>query len=96
MKITSKSLKAILISIDKKFEKTQNIENLLNLIKEEGIEIPDIIQEAKLLTRHAVTTRYPDDYISVDNKEYKQALNIAKKVVKWAKLLIKKRPNELF
>ena len=88
-----KSIKAILISIDKKFEKIHNIERLFKFLEEEGEEIPEEIKEAKSLSDYAVDSRYPGDYDPVDQQDYEKALNLAEKVVKWANSMIKKSPK---
>lgn len=91
-----KSIKAILISIDKKFEKTHNIEDLLELIKKSGIDIPKPLKESIQLTSYATTSRYPGDYIPASAGDYKKALNIAEKVLKWAKSVTIEKSQKLF
>lgn len=91
-----KALKAVLISIDKKFRKTHNIELLIKLLEAEGIKIPVIIAKAKQLSDYAVETRYPGDFSPVSNKEYKQALSIAEDVFRWAKIVLNLEKNTLF
>jgi HEPN domain-containing protein len=78
-----KSLKAILIKLNQSFPKTHSIGILLKLIEEAGIEIPQNINQAKLLTAYAVDARYPGDYEPVNKEEYKEALKIAEDVFKW-------------
>ncbi|OGI01519.1 MAG: hypothetical protein A2Y25_03375 [Candidatus Melainabacteria bacterium GWF2_37_15] len=84
-----KSLKAILIKNKIQFPKTHNIVELLVLIKKKlKITIPDDIKEAAILTDYAVTTRYPCDYNPVSEKEYEEAVKIARRVYMWAKMLV--------
>lgn len=78
-----KSLKAILVKLNQSFPKTHSIGILLKLIEEAGIEIPENINQAKLLTAYAVDTLYPGDYEPVNKEEYKEALKIAEDVFKW-------------
>jgi len=78
-----KSLKAILIKLNQSFPKTHSIGILLKLIEEAGVEIPQNINQAKLLTTYAVDARYPGDYEPVNKEEYKEALKIAEDVFKW-------------
>ncbi|MHC2995220.1 MAG: HEPN domain-containing protein [Candidatus Atribacteria bacterium] len=56
---------------------------LLKLIEEAGVEIPDNINQAKLLTAYAVDARYPGDYEPVTKEEYKEALKLAEDVFEW-------------
>ncbi|MCK4309226.1 MAG: HEPN domain-containing protein [Candidatus Atribacteria bacterium] len=78
-----KSLKAILVKLNQSFPKTHSIGILLKLIEEAGVEIPENINQAKLLTAYAVDTRYPGDYEPVNKEEYKEALKIAEDVFEW-------------
>ena len=84
-----KSLKAILIKLNKSFPKTHSIGILLKLIEEAGVEIPENINQAKLLTVYAVDARYPGDYEPVSKEEYNEALKIAEDVFKWLDNFIK-------
>lgn len=86
-----KSLKAMLVKLNQSFPKTHSIGILLKLIKEAGVEIPENINQAKLLTAYAVDTRYPGDYEPVNKEEYKEALKIAEDVFKWLDNIINKR-----
>lgn len=78
-----KSLKAMLVKLNQSFPKTHSIGILLKLIEEAGVEIPENINQAKLLTAYVVDTRYPGDYEPVNKEEYKEALKIAEDVFKW-------------
>ena len=84
-----KSLKALLVRLDKPFAKTHSIGMLLKLIEETGVEIPDDINRSKILTDYAVDTRYPGMYEPVSDEEYKEALNLAVGVFEWAGKIIK-------
>lgn len=86
-----KSLKAMLVKLNQSFPKTHSIGILLKLIEEAGVEIPENINQAKLLTAYAVDTRYPGDYEPVNKEEYKEALKIAEDVFKWLDNIINKR-----
>lgn len=86
-----KSLKAMLVKLNQPFPKTHSIGILLKLIKEAGVEIPENINQAKLLTAYVVDTRYPGDYEPVNKEEYKEALKIAEDVFKWLDNIINKR-----
>ncbi len=46
-----------------------------------SITVPDGVQKAKTLTDYAVETRYPGDYEPVNEEMYKDAVEIAEKVV---------------
>lgn len=86
-----KSLKAMLVKLNQSFPKTHSIGILLKLIEEAGVEIPENINQAKLLTAYVVDTRYPGDYEPVNKEEYKEALKIAEDVFKWLDNIINKK-----
>ena len=84
-----KSLKALLVRLDKPFPKTHSIGMLLKLIEETGVEIPGDINRSKILTDYAVDTRYPGMYEPVSEEEYNEALKLAVAVFEWAGKIIK-------
>jgi HEPN domain-containing protein len=78
-----KALKAVLITKGIAPPKTHNIRILLDLLSQ-AIIIPQEIEDSAGLTDYAVTSRYPGDFEPVSEEEYKEALRLAKMVVKWA------------
>ncbi len=54
-----KALKALPVSLDVEFPWKHDIDALLDLVSKAGIEIPDEVKRAVILTRYAVHTRYP-------------------------------------
>ncbi|VUT25124.1 MAG: HEPN domain protein [Candidatus Methanolliviera sp. GoM_oil] len=54
-----KSIKALLIFFNEEFSWTHSIEELLGIVSNAGIEIPEETRKAVILTRYAVHTRYP-------------------------------------
>ena len=82
-----KAMKAILIAKSVPPPKTHNIRTLLDLLPQEVI-VPEEIEEAASLTDYAVTSRYPGDFESVDEEEYKEAVRLAETVVLWAERII--------
>jgi HEPN domain-containing protein len=78
-----KSLKALLVYRDVVFPRTHSISLLLELVADAGINIPDEIKDSVILTEYAVSTRYPGDYEPVDENEYKEAVQLAEKVIGW-------------
>ncbi len=90
-----KSLKAILIYLEKPFPKTHSISHLIMLIKSEGLSIPKQVISAEALTDYAVRSRYPEPE-ETDKKEYTEAVKSATVVYKWAKSITGKNPEKLF
>ncbi len=83
-----KSIKAVLVHRQIDFPKTHNIRALLELLDPTGSDIPKEIWQAIDLTNYAVETRYPGPAEPVTRNEYRQALTVAGKVVKWAENII--------
>ncbi len=82
-----KALKAVLIAKAVPPPKTHNIRTLLDLLPQEVIA-PQEIEDAASLTDYAVTSRYPGDFESVDEEEYKETVRLAETVVLWAERII--------
>jgi len=83
-----KSLKALLIDREVEFPKTHSISKLLELVEQSGVYVPDEIKDSVSLTDYAVETRYPGDYVPVDEDLYKDALNFAEKIVLWVEKIL--------
>ncbi len=82
-----KSLKALLILQGVEVPRTHDIDKLIKSLSDFYV-IPKDIQDAVNLTEYAFTTRYPDDYVPLSEKEYEKAYETALKVYKWAKGII--------
>lgn len=84
-----KSFKALLILNNIEFPKTHSISKLIELLQENGINIPEELLESAELTIYAVETRYPLHYQEpVSEKEHKNALQITQKVYNWVEIKI--------
>jgi len=79
-----KSLKALLVFHNIDFPKTHHIEELIDILADNGINAPDEIKEAVILTPYAVKTRYPH-WNKIPENKYKEAYEIATKVYNWVK-----------
>jgi len=49
------------------------------------------VEDAASLTDYAVISRYPGDFESVDEEEYKQAVRLAETIVLWVQGIIQQR-----
>lgn len=83
-----KALKALCIIHGIKFSKVHDIAYLMELLEKGNIKIPKRLQRAKILTDYAVETRYPGDYIPVDEDMYKDALKLAERIVSWVEKML--------
>ena len=65
------------------------IAKLLALLDDAGQAIPDALWEAAtVLTPYAVETRYPGEAEPVTEEEYRQAVALTEKIVRWAEKII--------
>lgn len=83
-----KALKALCIIHGIKFSKVHDIAYLMELLGKGNIKIPKRLQRAKILTDYAVETRYPGDYIPVDEDMYEDALKLAERIVSWVEKIL--------
>lgn len=77
-----KTIKALLVYLNKEFPWTYSIEELLGIVSEAGIEIPENIKRAVILTRYTVHTRYPGLASPVDEIDYREAVELSERVFK--------------
>ena len=80
-----KAFKSVCIIHEIIFPKTHDIAYLIELLEKGGVEVPENLQNAKILTGYAVETRYPGDYEPVDEEDLVKAIEIAKEAMKWVK-----------
>jgi HEPN domain-containing protein len=78
-----KALKALLIQLGIAFPHTHVLETLLDMLKENGVAIPQGVDEAFVLTQFAVQTRYPDEWETVSKNDACPALERAAQVLAW-------------
>lgn len=81
-------MKALHLKYNIKFRYIHDLEELLTSLEKNGIEIPEGVKEAVILTNYAVAIRYPGAN-TVTDKDYSQALTLAQNVYEWAEKLIK-------
>jgi HEPN domain-containing protein len=78
-----KALKGLLTARGIVFQRTHVIETLLDLLKANGLVVPNNVDEAFELTQYAVQTRYPGEWEPVTKTEAQQALERAALVLAW-------------
>jgi HEPN domain-containing protein len=79
-----KSIKAVLLHKGIRFPYTHNISRLTDLLNESRIPWPEELGRASKLTDYAMETRYPGPLEEVTEEEYRQAVEIAQRVLEWA------------
>ncbi len=78
-----KALKSLCILHEIVFPRTHDIAYLIELLEKKNVQIPEVVQNAKVLTGYAVETRYPGEYAPVSEDDYVKAVEVAEKVVAW-------------
>ena len=61
---------------------------LLTLLEQNSVTIPETVRAAAALTDYSVEARYPGPFEPVTESEFTEALRIAKAVVAWAEAQI--------
>lgn len=89
-----KSIKAALLCRGIEFPLTHDIEELLKLAEDQGVIIPEEVQEADHLTPYAVETRYPGYLQEITGDDVSNALRIAEQTVSWAKGFLAEEKKE--
>ena len=80
-----KALKAVLIQTEVEFPRTHDLQSLLLLLRNSEISVGQDIEQASALTRFAVEARYPGDIEPITPEEVAQAIEVAERVVAWAR-----------
>jgi HEPN domain-containing protein len=83
-----KAIKAVLVLRGRRFPKTHDLAELLDLAVTSGIEVPTEVLRAKRLTPYAVAGRYPGVSEDATEEDYGQALKSAAEVLAWAESLV--------
>ena len=78
-----KALKGLLCHRGIAFPRTHVLEVLLDLLKANGVCVPDAVDKAFALTQYAVQTRYPGEWEPVTPEEATAALQQAGQVLVW-------------
>ena len=83
-----KALKAVLVAQRIPFRFVHDIAELLTLLENHGVPLPEQIKVSAELTDYSVESRYPGPFEPVTEEEFQRALKIAEEVVAWAESLI--------
>jgi HEPN domain-containing protein len=78
-----KALKAVLVLRGVPFPKTHSLPELIDLLATKGESVPEDVHEAAGLTRFAVAARYPGFDDDVEQHDWREAVDLAERVVRW-------------
>ena len=79
-----KAIKAVLLSREIEFPLTHDLEELLEIAENTGMQLPKDVREAGLLSPYAVETRYPGSWGEITEADLKESMRIAELTVVWA------------
>lgn len=89
-----KAIKAVLIAKGLGFPLTHDIEELIELAEAGGLQMPDSVREAGLLSPYAVETRYPGSWTGITASDVDEALHTAEQAISWAKGILVRSQGE--
>lgn len=83
-----KAIKAVLIDRGVPFPYVHDLSQLLTLLEDDGLPIPERVRQAERLTRFAVFTRYPSVAPPISEDEYRETVATAEAVLQWSTNLL--------
>jgi HEPN domain-containing protein len=83
-----KALKALLVHRNIPFRYVHDIAELLTLVEQDGISLPEDVRLAASLSDYAVAARYPGPMEPVTEEEYQEAIALAEAVLRWVEQLL--------
>jgi HEPN domain-containing protein len=86
-----KALKALLVHRNIPFRYVHDIAELLTLVEQSGIRLPEDVRLAAGLSDYAVAARYPGPMEPVTEEEYQEAIALAEAVLRWVEQLLRFR-----
>jgi HEPN domain-containing protein len=88
-----KALKAVCRDRGIEFRSTHDIDELVELLSDNGFAITQEVDDATILTRYAVQTRYPGLAPALTESDWSEAVGLAKGVVRWASITLGMDPG---
>jgi len=82
---TEKALKAVLVEHAVEFPKTHDVEQLVEIIEEQGLVFPADLDKVLEFTPFATQGRYPGFDDAITEADVQEALGLAEKVLAWAR-----------
>jgi HEPN domain-containing protein len=84
-----KAIKALLIRHRVQFPYVHDLAALLTRLEKATGDLPERIRQVERLTQFAVEARYPGTAPPVREKEYREAIELAREVLRWAEKQLK-------
>lgn len=88
-----KALKAVYLHYGWTFRYVHDLEELITGLRQNGLCVPEAVEDAVVLTSYAFEARYPGLAEPVSDEEYRQAIELAQTVVRWAEEILERGPT---
>jgi HEPN domain-containing protein len=85
-----KALKAVYLHYGWIFRYVHDPEELITGLQQNGLRVPEAVEDAVVLTSYAFEAQYPGLAEPVSEEEYRQAIELAQMVVRWAEEMIER------
>jgi HEPN domain-containing protein len=79
-----KALKGVYLHYGWLFRYIHDLEELITGLRQNGLYVPEAVEDAVVLTSYAFEARYPGLAEPVSEEEYRQAIKLAQTVVHWS------------
>jgi HEPN domain-containing protein len=86
-----KALKALYLHCGWTFRYVHDLEELITGLRQNGLRVPEAVEDSVVLTSYAFEARYPGLAEPVSDEEHRQAIDLARTVVRWAEEIIERR-----
>lgn len=83
-----KAVKGLLLALGVQHPFIHDLAALFSLVDETGLDVPADVFAAATLTRYAAVTRYPGHARPVTVEDHKEAVGLAKRVVRWVESVL--------
>ena len=83
-----KALKALLVHYNIPFRYVHDIAELLTLLEQAGLSLPEDVRLAAGLSDYAVAARYPGPMEPVTEEEYQEAVALSATMLRWVERLL--------
>ena len=89
-----KALKAVLVEHEAEFPKTHDLEQIVEIIEDQGVASPAELNKVLEFTPFATQGRYPGFDEAITEEEIEESLAMAERVLEWAKQEVAKSSPE--
>ncbi len=87
-----KAIKGFLVFLDQRFEKTHDLQVLINLATSADSSVSVLLDHGELLTPYATLYRYPGEMLEPEMDEFNEAIKASESIYNY---VIKKLPKEV-